>query len=125
MKAYIIFSSSEPVLIVVRQSIHSQEVLDQLRRIGILKFIAREVPITPLRSRYGHQFEVIEEALDEGSDLRVLDFSGHRIFQNLPFSEFGPAYRHESGPAVADSSQKSSLAAFRPSLSSLSHAGYG
>jgi hypothetical protein len=125
MKAYVLFSSKEPVLIVTRETIRSEAVLDQLGRVGINKFIAREVPASRLRIRYGRQFDVIEEALQKGSELRVLDFSGHRIFQNLPFSELGSGYRHESGPAIADSSQTSSRAAFRPNLGSASPAGLG
>jgi len=125
MKAYVIFSSREPVLVATRQTIRSEAVLNQLGRVGIFKFIAREVPTTHLRTQYGRQFDVIEDALEKGSALRVLDFSGRRIFKNLPFSEFGSAYRHESGPAVADSSQKSPRAAYRPNLGSVSLAGLG
>lgn len=119
MKAYVIFSSSEPVLVVTRETISSKPVLDHLGRVGILKFIAREVPVPHLRSRYGRQFDVIEEALQKGNDLRVLDFSGHRIFQNLPFSEFGSAYRREPHPTAADPIQESSRAAFRPNPDSV------
>lgn len=95
MNAYVIFSSQEPALVVTRHPIRNDVILNQLGRIGIRKFIAREVPVSQVRSRYGRQFDVIENALEKGSDLRVLDFSGHRIFQNLPFSEFGPAYCRE------------------------------
>ena len=95
MRAYVIFSSSEPTLIVARQTIQSKAVLKHLGRIGIDKFIAREVPISPLRIQYGRQFDIIEDAIQKGSDLRVLDFSGSRIFRNLPFSKFGPAYHQE------------------------------
>lgn len=95
MKAYVVFSSQEPALIMTRQSIRNDVTLNQLGRIGIRKFIAREVPVSQVSSCYGRQFDVIENAIEKGSDLRVLDFSGHRIFQNLPFSEFGPAYRHD------------------------------
>lgn len=95
MKAYVIFSSREPVLIATRHTIRNEAVLSQLGRIGIRKFISREVPVGHLHSQYGSQFEVIEKALENGSCFRVLDFSGRRIFQNLPFSDFGPAYRHD------------------------------
>ncbi len=122
MKAYIIFSSREPLLVATRQTIRSEAVLNQLGRVGIFKFIAREVPTTHLRTQYGRQFDVIEDALEKGSELRVLDFSGHRIFKNLPFSEFGSAYRHESGPAVADSNRKATPTDFRPSPGPLSQA---
>lgn len=123
MKAYVIFSSREPVLIVTRQAIRSRAILNQLGRVGIHKFIAREVPVDHLRSQYGRQFEIIEEALRKGSDLRVLDFNGRRIFKNLPFSEFGPAYRREFQPAPADSNRKSTHPAFRPNLGPMSQTG--
>ena len=123
MKAYVIFSSSEPVLIVTKQSIRNEAVLNQLGHVGIHKFISREVPVSHLRTRYGRQFEVIEEALQTGSDLRVLDFSGPRIFENLPFSEFGASYRRESNPALTGRPEKSPRAAFRPNLGPMAPAG--
>ena len=125
MKAYVIFSSNEPVLVLTRHTIRSKPVLDELHRIGCTKFIAREVPVNHLRSQYGQQFDVIEAALRKGCDLRVLDYSGRRIFQYLPFSEFGPAYRHESAPVIADSTRKSTRAASRPILGPASPAGFG
>lgn len=101
MRAYVIFSSSEPVLAVTRQSIRSRAVLDELRRIGCLKFIAREVQIDHVRCQYGDQYDAIERAVKAGSALRVLDFNGRRIFRHLPFSEFGRAYRLELPDVVS------------------------
>jgi hypothetical protein len=114
MKAFVIFSSREPILVVTRHAIRDEVNLNQLSRIGIQKFIAREVPIPQLRRLYGRQFDVIEEAIRKGNDLRVLDFSGHRIFQNLPFSELGPAYRREHSPAKSGPIQESPRATSRP-----------
>jgi hypothetical protein len=101
MKSYIIFSSREPFLIVTRGTIRDKGVVDHLGRIGCSKFISREVPIEHIRRQYGRRFEVTEKALRDGGDLRVLDYSGERVFQNLPFSEFGGAYRCESASAPA------------------------
>ena len=101
MRAYVVFSSTEPVLVVSRQPIRSRPVLDELRRIGCLKFIAREVPIEQVRCLYGRQYDIIEEAIARGCPLRVLDYNGRRIFRWLPFSDFGPAYQKEM-PPVAD-----------------------
>ena len=123
MKAYVVFSSREPVLIVTRQAIRSRAILNQLGRVGIHKFIAREVPVDHLRTQYGRQFEVIEEALQKVSDLRVLDFSGTRIFNNLPFSEFGASFRCESNPSLNGRPTKSPHAAFRPNLGPMAPAG--
>jgi hypothetical protein len=93
MRAYVVFSSSEPVLVVTRHPISSPEVVTGFRRIGCLKFFAREVPVDLVRTLYGHQYEVVERALDENSTLRVLDYNGRRIFKYVPLSDLGPAYR--------------------------------
>lgn len=125
MKAYVVFSSREPALIVTRHTIRNEAVLKQLDRVGIRKFIAREVPIGHLRNRYGFQFDVIEKALEEGTDLRVLDFSGHRIFQNLPFSEFGPAYSHDYPLKRPESVGERSRTPSRPYSASASSSFFG
>ncbi len=96
MKAYVVFSSREPLLVVTRQAIYCSEVLSRLRRVGYSKFIAREVPIEHVHQQYGRRFEIVESALHEGDDLRVLDYSGERVFRSLPFSDYGPPFRHES-----------------------------
>lgn len=111
MRAYVVFSSTEPVLVVSRQSIRSRPVLDELRRIGCLKFIAREVPIEQVRCLYGRLYDIIEEAIDRGCPLRVLDYNGRRIFRWLPFSDFGPAYQKEMSPVADTTSRPSTDAA--------------
>ncbi|MEE4270646.1 MAG: hypothetical protein V2I67_03165 [Thermoanaerobaculales bacterium] len=114
MSAYVIFSSKEPMLVVARQSIQSSSVLDQLGRLGIRKFIACEIPISHLRTAYGRQFEVIQQAIDTRSEFRVLDFNGRRIFQNLPFSMLGPTYRREFQPLVEKVNRKPTTAFVQP-----------
>jgi hypothetical protein len=101
MKTYIIFSSREPFLILTRGTIRDKKVVEHLQRIGCSKFISREVPIDQLRRQYGRRFEVTERALENGGVLRVLDYSGERVFQALRFTEFGRAYRCESPSASA------------------------
>jgi len=114
MKSYVVFSSREPVLVVTRKTIRNKAAQGQLDRIGISKFIAREVPVDHLRNRYGRQFDVIEEALQHGGDLRVLDFSGRRIFENLPFSTFGSAFRHDHSPVTPEPTRKDPHESSRP-----------
>ncbi len=101
MKSYIIFSSREPFLIVTRGTIRDREVLDHLRQFGCSKFISREVPLRHVRHQYGRRFEVTEKAIEDGHLLRVLDSSGKQVFDNLPLSEFGRAYRCETAAALA------------------------
>jgi len=125
MKAYVIFSSSEPVLVLARRTIRSEAVLNELRRIGCQKFIAREVPVEQLRNLYGRQFDVIEESIQKGCDLRVLDFSGRRIFRYLPFSDFGPAYRRELQTGAAEPRRRSPHASTRQQPSPLTQSPFG
>ncbi len=101
MRTYVVFSSREPLLIATRRTIRDKEVIDQLHRIGCTKFISREVPLNDVRRQYGPRFEVIERAIRTGSDLRVLDYSGERVFQSIPFSDYGPAYRWDSSPVTS------------------------
>ena len=103
MKTYVIFSSREPLLIVTRRSIRNSKVIDHLRRIGCTKFISREVPLDDVRRQYGNRFKVIERGLQEGSDVRVLDFDGEQVLQSVPFSQYGRAFRCESVSAPASS----------------------
>lgn len=95
MKAYVVFSSNEPALVVTRQTIRSRETVNGFRRIGCEKFFAREVPVDLVRNLYGHQCDVIEESLGQACGLRVLDYNGRRIFRYLPLEDLGPAYRCE------------------------------
>jgi hypothetical protein len=101
MKSYIIFSAREPILIVTRGTIHNKNVIDHLRKIGCSKFISREVSLDHVRRQYGRRFEVTAGAIDDGHLLRVLDSSGRRVFENLPFSEIGRAHRYEADAAQA------------------------
>lgn len=125
MKTYVLFSPKEPVLIVTRQTIRTEAVLNQLARVGIHKFIAREVPVSYVRNQYGQQFDIIQEALQKGGDLRVLDFNGHRIFRNLPFSELGPPYRREHSLAESEPARKTTRAASQQLRGSASPAVFG
>ncbi len=101
MKSYIVFSSREPFLIVTRGTIRDRKVIDHLREFGCSKFIAREVPVDHIRRQYGRRFEVMEKAIQEGQDIRVLDYSGEHVFRNLPFSDFGGAFRCEPSTVPA------------------------
>jgi hypothetical protein len=114
VRSYVIFSSREPVLVLTRKTIRDKAAQSQLGRIGISKFIAREIPVCHLRDRYGRQFDVIENALQQGGDLRVLDFSGRRIFENLPFSTFGSAFRHDRSPAASEPNRGEPRSSSRP-----------
>jgi hypothetical protein len=71
--------------------ITEEALLGSLRRQGIDKFIAYEVPVDRLHEFYGLPFEVIAADIERGANLRVLDFDGPHIFDRVPFSELGEA----------------------------------
>jgi hypothetical protein len=74
--------------------------LRKLEAKGIDKFIAHELPLDLVKSRYGQHFAVVEHDLHESDDLRVLDYSGGRAFRLFRFAEFGPAVAYEQGQVV-------------------------
>jgi hypothetical protein len=69
--------------------------IDALRRRGIDKFIAYEVPVDAVHRLYGVPFEVVAADLEHGKDLRVLDFNGPHIFDSFSLSELGQPIRYE------------------------------
>jgi len=112
MRAYVVFSSAEPALVVTREPIQSREAVNGFRRIGCEKFFAREVPIDLVENLYGHQYDVVLKGIDQGDGLRVLDYNGRRIFRYLPLTDLGPAYRCDlSSPTAAPTLESSPTAA--------------
>ena len=96
MKAYFLFTASGPLVILTSyDSIENPEVLKRLNAKGITKFIAHEVSVGAAKTRYGGHFNVVCQDLHEFDDLRVLDYSGERAFNNFSFKELGSPIYHE------------------------------
>ena len=96
MKAGIFFSGSGPILVLTTyQDLHDPKLVQKLGVKGIKKFIAFEVPEEKAKQVYGKHFDVIMGDLHQTDDLRVLDYDGHRIFLNFPFSELQEPIFHE------------------------------
>jgi len=100
MKTYVVFSSKEPLLIVTRGTIRNRKVIDHLNQIGYRKFISREVPLDNVRRQYGTHFDIVEKALAEGNEVRVLDFNGEHVFGSIPFSDYGRVFCYDSTPPL-------------------------
>ena len=96
MKAYFLFTGTGPVVILTTyNSVEHAEVLKRLESKGIEKFIAYEVPVESVKSKYGTHFDVVCNDLHESDDLRVLDYSGERAFRKFSFQELGTPIFHE------------------------------
>jgi len=90
MRSFLILTGTGPLLVMTSDSCITGEALQEaLRRKGIEKFIAYDVPVDRLQEYYGLPFEVIAADIERGQDLRVLDFDGPHIFDRVPFSKLG------------------------------------
>ena len=96
MKAGIFFTGSGPIVIVTsHESFDDPRFVDKLTAKGLKKFIAYEVPVDEVREKYGKHYSVIMQDLRHTNDLRVLDYDGHRVFNNFPLKDLGQPIYHE------------------------------
>ncbi len=96
MIAGIIFGGTGPILILTSYaSFDDEKFVGKLAAKGIKKFIASEVPIESVKKKYGKHFEVVMGDLKQSDDLRVMDYDGHNVFYNFPFSEMKKPVYHE------------------------------
>lgn len=96
MKGCILFTGSGPIVVVTSyDSFTAPAFLEKLTAKGLKKFIAYEVSVDELKQKYGKHFEVIMNDLHQTDDLRVLDYDGHRVFNNFTLSRLSEPVYHE------------------------------
>jgi hypothetical protein len=96
MRAYLIFTGSGPILVLATYpALTDARLLEKLRYKGIDKFIAYEVDLEAVRTRYLHAFDNVARDLEAEEDLRVLDFNGHQIMANFSLQELGEPIKFE------------------------------
>jgi hypothetical protein len=98
MRAYLIFTGSGPILVLVTYpDLTDEHLVSKLRYKGIDKFIAYEVQLDAVKERYPGSFESVVRDLDSGEpDLRVLDFNGHQIMANFSLGSLGEPVKFEA-----------------------------
>jgi hypothetical protein len=97
MKAGIIFTGTGPILILTTyESFEDPKFVAKLETKGIKKFIASELPLEKVKTRYGNHYTVVMGDLNQTDDLRVLDYNGHNVFYNFTFSEMGKPIYHDA-----------------------------
>ena len=90
MRSFLIFTGTGPILVLSTYAeLTDPGLVEKLRYKGISKFIAYEVALEAVRTRYGQAFANIARDLGETPDLRVLDFNGHQIMANFALDELG------------------------------------
>lgn len=94
MKAGIFFTGSGPIVIVTsHQSFEDRDFVEKLKAKGLKKFVAYEVAVDDVRQKYGKHYDLIMQDLHQTDDLRVLDYDGHRVFNNFTLKDLGaPSY---------------------------------
>jgi hypothetical protein len=101
MKTFLLFTAGGPMMILTSHDrVTDAAVLEKLAVKGIDKFIAYELPLEVVAHRYGFHYENVRQDLHETDVLRVLDYSGSRIFALFPLAELGGPIMHE-GPTTA------------------------
>lgn len=95
MKAGIIFTGTGPILILTTyEALDDSQLVAKLEAKGIDKFIATEVPVDKVRTKYGNHYNVVLGDLKQTDDLRVMDYNGYNILHSFSFKEMGkPIYR--------------------------------
>ncbi len=96
MKVFLLMTASGPLMILTsHSSIEDPVIIEKLAAKGITKYLAYEVPLELAKQRYTGHFDIVANDLHETDDLRVLDYSGERVFRLFSFAELGPATTHE------------------------------
>jgi len=111
MKAVMLYTGSGPLVVLTSHgSVTDPDLIDKLKRKGVEKFMAYELPIDKVEARYGGHFNAVMHNLRESDDLRVLDFDGQRAFRLFRFDELGPAILYEGDSLSAADTQESTPA---------------
>lgn len=89
-RAYLIFTGSGPILALSSYpKLTDERLLEKLRFKGIDKFMAYQVDLEAVESRYPQSFDSVLGDLQSVEDIRVLDFNGHQIMANFSLQELG------------------------------------
>ena len=90
IRSYLIFTGTGPILVLsTYPALTDSRLLEKLHYKGLSKFIAYEVALDAVRSRYEHAYANVAKDLDAVEDIRVLDFNGHQIMANFSLDELG------------------------------------
>jgi len=90
IRAYLIFTGTGPILVLSTfPKLTDERLISKLRYKGISKFLAYEVSLDAVKSRYEASFESVAKDLGEVEDIRVLDFNGHQIMANFSLDALG------------------------------------
>ena len=89
-RAYLIFTGTGPILVLsTYPKLTDDRLIEKLRYKGIDKFIAYQVDLEAVETRYEDAYHNVLSDLEGAEDIRVLDFNGHQIMTNFSLDELG------------------------------------
>ena len=87
---FMVMTGDGPLLVLTLGGNDADTILrNGMRLRGYGKFMAWPLPPDEVRAAYGTSFEVIEKGLRGDQPMRVLDFDGARVFENIVFAQLG------------------------------------
>ena len=96
MKAYLLFTSNRPLVILTSYgSVEHPELLKKLESEGITKFIAYEVSIESTRSNYGMHFDFACNDMKGSNDIKMLAYGDRSAPGRFSFNELSNPIFHE------------------------------
>jgi hypothetical protein len=96
MKAFLLFASGGPVLLLTKfDSVRDAVLAKKLAYLG--KFIAYQVPVDSVKRTYSAHFEHILTDPKQTDELRILDTDSKQIFTNVDFTVLGQPVIHQPG----------------------------
>lgn len=96
MKALLLMTASGPLVVLSSLAALDDDVLiGKLRVKGVEKFMAYDLPLEEVETKYGGHFQAVVNDLHQSDDLRVLDFNGHRIFDLFRLDGLGQPFVYD------------------------------
>ena len=96
MRSFLVLTQTGPILVLTRcTSITEASLIRHFERRGIDKFIAYELPVDRVHELYGVPFEIVAADLEQGRDMRILDYNGPHIFSTFDFNDLGAPTLYE------------------------------
>ena len=96
MKALLLMTASGPLVVLSSlASLDDDVLIGKLRVKGIEKFMAYELSLAEVETKYGGHFQSVVNDLHQSDDLRVLDFNGHRIFELFRLDTLGQPFVYD------------------------------
>ena len=107
MKAYLLFVSSGPVLVISTiDFVKKPEMLDKLAAKTSNKFIAYELPIEAVKTNYAAHFAHVLSDPEQTGEIKILDDDGQEIYTNVRFKDLSAPIYFDPDKVVSEKNRR-------------------